>query len=212
MEQKKYYTLNDLVRADCHDCAGCSSCCRDMGDSIYLDPYDAYQLQKGGGLAMAELLSGGISALTVWKGLILPCLRMQADTGACAFLCEGRCSIHNYRPGMCRLFPLGRDFSEGSMTYFLLEEACGNRSRSKIRVSKWLGVRPAEAYHAFVLAWHDFRHEVLAVLAASDEQQEKRINMDFVKKFYLTPYDVEQDFYLQFYRRMEEMRANSMIR
>lgn len=38
------YKPNDLVRVDCHDCRGCSSCCRDMGDSIKLDPYDAWQL------------------------------------------------------------------------------------------------------------------------------------------------------------------------
>lgn len=205
MEQK-FYTLNDLVRADCHDCTGCSLCCRDMGDSIYLDPYDVYQMQQSGGFTIAELLAKGIAALTVWKGLILPCLQMDANTKACAFLCEGRCKIHDYRPGICRLFPLGRNFSEGEMTYFLLDGACGKRGRSKIKVSKWLGVQPAEVYHSFVLAWHDCRQEVLAVLTGADEQQAKQINMDFLKQFYLTPYHMEDNFYPQFYRRMEQMQ------
>ena len=40
----KRYGLNDMVRAACNDCAGCSSCCEDMGESIILDPLDIYEL------------------------------------------------------------------------------------------------------------------------------------------------------------------------
>lgn len=42
----KLYTANDLVKADCHDCEGCSACCRGMA-SIVLDPYDVWQLCMG---------------------------------------------------------------------------------------------------------------------------------------------------------------------
>ena len=44
------YTSNDLVRADCGGCRGCSDCCQGMGDSIILDPYDMDQLYRGTGL------------------------------------------------------------------------------------------------------------------------------------------------------------------
>ena len=36
----KLYTGNDMVKADCRGCAGCSSCCQGMGSSIILDPLD----------------------------------------------------------------------------------------------------------------------------------------------------------------------------
>ena len=88
MEQK-FYGLNDLVRADCHDCAGCSSCCRDMGESILLDPYDVYQMQKGAGLTAEALFAERIIALTVWKGLILPCLQMDSRASAVSFPWDG---------------------------------------------------------------------------------------------------------------------------
>ena len=42
----KLYTANDMVRIECQECKGCSSCCHDMGESIILDPYDLYQLEK----------------------------------------------------------------------------------------------------------------------------------------------------------------------
>lgn len=200
--ETRFYDLNDLVRADCHDCKGCSSCCRDMGDTILLDPYDAYQFQKQG-KPMTGLLESGAAALTVWEGMILPHLQMNATTGACSFLDgDGRCGIHEFRPGMCRLFPLGRNFEDGKMNYFLLEHACENRSRSKIRVSKWLGVEPPEKYHRFLLEWHDFRHEMVDILSGAMEEQGKQLNLHLLRTFFLSPYDTASDFYPQFSERM----------
>lgn len=204
--ETKFVNLNDLVRADCHGCHGCSLCCRDMGDSILLDPYDAFQLQKGE-KTVSALLESGVAALTVWEGMILPHLLMNKVTGACSFLsAEGRCSIHAYRPGMCRLFPLGRNYSDGKMNYFLLEHACENKSRSKIKVSRWLGIAPAEQYHQFVLAWHDFRHAMVDILSEAEEEQAKQLNLYLLRTFFLAPYDVMGDFYEQFENRVVRIR------
>ena len=204
--ETRFYDLNDLVRADCHDCMGCSSCCRDMGDSILLDPYDAFQLEKAG-KSVQTLLEGGEVALTVWEGMILPHLQMNEGTGACSFLSEeGRCSIHDSRPGICRLFPLGRNYADGTMNYFLLEHACENHSRSKIRVSRWLGVEPAGTYHEFVLEWHDFRHEMLDILSEAEKEQAKQLNLYLLRTFFLTPYDTASDFYPQFAKRAARIR------
>ena len=43
----KFYGPNDMVKADCGDCKGCSACCQGMGESIVLDPYDIYRLTTG---------------------------------------------------------------------------------------------------------------------------------------------------------------------
>ena len=43
----KLYQLNDMVKADCRGCEGCSKCCQGMGSSIILDPYDVYRLTTG---------------------------------------------------------------------------------------------------------------------------------------------------------------------
>ena len=40
----RLYELNDMVKADCQDCAGCHDCCEGMGDSVVLDPMDVYRL------------------------------------------------------------------------------------------------------------------------------------------------------------------------
>ena len=40
----KLYSRDDMVKAGCDDCRGCSACCHGMGNSIVLDPYDVYRL------------------------------------------------------------------------------------------------------------------------------------------------------------------------
>ena len=43
----KLYEANDMVKADCQDCAGCHDCCEGMGDSVVLDPLDVNRLCMG---------------------------------------------------------------------------------------------------------------------------------------------------------------------
>jgi hypothetical protein len=79
-----------------------------MGNSVVLDPMDLFRLTAGTGLSAEALLADKIE-LNVVDGIILPNLKMSGGSETCAFLNEeGRCSIHPYRPGICRLFPLGR--------------------------------------------------------------------------------------------------------
>ena len=104
----RLYGKNDMVRACTGDCRGCSACCGGMGNSVILDPLDIYRLTVGLGLTFEELMADKIE-LNVVDGVILPNLKMSTGNETCAFLDEaGRCSIHAQRPGICRLFPLGR--------------------------------------------------------------------------------------------------------
>ena len=92
------YKANDMVKADCGGCNGCSRCCHGMGNSIILDPYDVYRMTTGMGKSMQELLAASVE-LNVVDGVILPNLKMQGAEEAGAYLDgEGRCSIHPYRP------------------------------------------------------------------------------------------------------------------
>lgn len=58
----KLYTANDLVKAGCNDCAGCSACCRGMGNSIVLDPLDMHRLVRGFPAAGGSIVPGAGAA------------------------------------------------------------------------------------------------------------------------------------------------------
>ena len=205
----KLYSANDMAKISCHDCVGCSSCCKDMGDSIWLDPYDVYQLTKNLGKTFEEFLTKEVE-FHVEDGLILPNLKMVGeDEPACSFLNEeGRCCIHAFRPGFCRLFPLGRNYEGDKLTYFVLKDACSAPIKSKIKINKWLSVPNLKTYEGFVVEWHGLT-KMLRGYYADHVQEEaviKAINMKFLQIFYLTPYE-DADFYDIFAKRMEEMKA-----
>ncbi len=129
----RLYEANDMVKAVCQDCKGCFDCCTGMGDSVVLDPLDVWRLSQGLGLSVDQLLAGKIE-LGVTDGNILPHLKMAGAEERCVFLDgNGRCSIHSFRPGFCRLFPLGRYYEDGGFKYILQIHECKKTSRSKIR-------------------------------------------------------------------------------
>ena len=200
------YKANDMVKADCGGCEGCSQCCRGMGNSIILDPYDVYRLTTGIGKSMQELLATSVE-LNVVDGVILPNLKMQGTREACAYLdAEGRCSIHPYRPGICRLFPLGRHYENGGLFYFLQTGECAKENRSKVKVCKWLDTPELKKNQQYLIDWHAFRKKIECILGEmSDENQKKTITMFLLNTFYINPYDTEQDFYPQFYARLDRI-------
>ena len=222
----RFYNLNDMVKAGCHDCDGCSECCQGMGDSILLDPYDMYQLSGNLHMSFEQLLTGPVE-LHMEEGLILPNLAMQPFEGeaeggrkrlvktpqvsgeACSFLNEeGRCSIHAFRPGLCRLFPLGRNYEEGRMNYFLLTHECPAAGKSKVKVSKWLGVDRIRDYQSFLIRWHDLSKRMRAEVTADPEAVEsnKRTCMMFLQFFYARPY-TSGDFFREFAERAEKLES-----
>lgn len=203
----KLYAANDMVKADCLGCKGCSDCCHGMGDTILLDPYDIWRLQGGLQKDLPAFMAEGSIALGVVDGVILPHLTMAGAAEQCGFLDEnGRCGIHAYRPGICRLFPLGRYYEGEGFRYFLQTKECGH-PKAKVKVSKWLDVPELSKYGDFIRRWHGLLKEAERVLEeAEDETLQKNFNLFFLKTFYMTPYAGEKDFYGQFSERLERYR------
>lgn len=201
----KRYGANDLVKVGCDDCRGCSACCHGMGDSIVLDPMDVYRLEKKLGKTMEEILLAGNVALRVVDGVILPHLKMTEQSDQCSFLNEeGRCSIHDARPGFCRMFPLGRLYEDGTFSYFLQVNECPKENKTKVKVRRWLDTPELGKYEAFTTEWHYYlKKKQNAARESEDDAFRQQISMSILKLFYLLPYDGNTDFYTQFAARME---------
>lgn len=204
---KKLYKAGDLVKADCGGCQGCSACCQGMGDSIKLDPLDVYRLETNLGLTFEELMNSHME-LHITEGSILPNLRMQGTKERCTFLNEeGRCVVHGFRPGLCRLFPLGRYYEEGGFSYYLQSQECPKKNKTKIKVGKWLDMPDLKKYEEFAATWHFLLKDIRNLLEENqDEQLTKELNMYVLNLFYTKPYESGADFYAQFEERLEQMR------
>lgn len=203
----RVYGINDMVKADCGGCKGCSACCRGMGNSIVLDPLDVNRILKNSGYTIEQLLLDKIE-LNVVEGIILPNLKMSGQDESCSFLNkEGRCTIHNYRPGICRIFPLGRYYDKDSFHYILQVHECKKENKSKIKVKKWIDIDDIKKNERFILDWHYFvKHMQKLVKEQTDEEVIKQMNMYVLNQFYLKPYESEE-FYFEFEVRLKEAKG-----
>lgn len=204
----RFYGLRDMVKADCGGCQGCSDCCQGMGNSIVLDPYDCYRLTKGLDCSFEQLLEKEKIELNLVEGIILPNLKMVGPKEQCSFLnSEGRCEIHPFRPGMCRIFPLGRYYENGSFQYFLQIHECKKEPKTKVKVQKWIDTPNPKQNENFIIEWHYFLKALSKRLEHTEEGSfRKSLSMYLLKSFYLRPYEPERDFYEQFQERFLEAK------
>ena len=202
----KMYTANDMVKADTNQCQGCFACCCGMGTSIVLDPLDVHKLTTYLNTSMERLLSGALE-LNVVDGIILPNLSMKGKKEACSFLnSEGRCSIHEARPGICRLFPLGRVYDNQTFYYFLQVKEC-EKNCTKVKVKKWLDIPDLKAYEEYINTWHYFLKELMQRMQEKNQDEfTKQVSMYVLQTFYLKPFLQGEDFYTQFYRRIQKAK------
>ncbi len=218
----KEYSHSQTVKIGCSDCKGCNKCCENMDNSIILDPYDMWQFTStlklsDGSYATYEILTSedGPLELTSHEGLIMPNIKMVADErfahinpdrGICPFLnAQGRCSIHPIRTGLCRLYPLGRNFYPDRLTYFILNEdlGCPAKNKSYVRITDWLEITDLDQYEAFQLKWHQIKLQTKAKMQDPQLSFEtkKMLSIEFLNCFYKTPYP--KDFYQEFYKRAD---------
>lgn len=202
---QKLYGSNDMVKADCNGCQGCFACYCGMGASVILDPYDVWNLEVNLHTSFQGLLAHNVE-LNVADGLILPNLKMEGKEEKCGFLNpEGRCSIHEFRPGLCRLFPLGRYYEGEKFYYYLQSQECPKPNKTKVKVKRWLNLPDLARYETFTVRWHSFLKNVREHLKESrDEQLKKDLNMYMLNTFYMKPYDKKKDIYEQIERRLLE--------
>ena len=169
------------------------------------DPLDVWQLIQGRGKSFEQLLDESVD-LHVQDGVILPNLKMAGEKEQCVYLNEkGRCSIHPFRPGICRLFPLGRFYENGSFRYFLQIKECSRENRTKQKIRKWIDMPEFGRYETFVADWHFFVRRLQdRLMQQSDMEAAQRINRYILQEFYFRGWDAEQNFYDQFSERLKK--------
>lgn len=206
MEVTKFYDLQDMARIGCNDCKGCYSCCQGMGDSVVLTPYDVHILSVKLGKTV-DALFGEWVQLTIVDGLLQPSMAMNGVGERCHGLdAEGRCSIHSIRPSICRLFPLGRQYTEKGIQYFVLVDACPASGKTKVKIAKWVERPEFKEHEEFLLQWHGFKKLCLRKTEEiQDENYHKQLFMLVLQLFFRKSY-TEGKFYEEFLERLEQAR------
>lgn len=127
----------------------------------------------------------------------------------CPYLgADGRCTIHAFRPGICRMYPLGRSWEGGDFCYILQVNECTHCTGTKIKVRKWLDIPNLGAYEDFCRSWHDLLERTRRLLSGSepDSSLRRQVCIYLLQQFYLSDWNID-DFYTVFEgRRVEALR------
>ena len=89
-------------------CKQCGKCCINRED-ILLNPKDLYNISKELGLAPRDTIAH-YCEVYLGQNSRIPIVRLKprGSIKRCPLLRDRKCSVHNAKPTVCALFPLGR--------------------------------------------------------------------------------------------------------
>lgn len=186
-------------------CAECGECCREIApeDKILLSTIDIYRAAKLLGIEMTDVIEQYCEMVPGNESMLpLIVLRERLD-GSCAFLKKGKCTIHEAKPLVCALHPLGRvaifndETEQQEFHYFLKDFDCAATKDENVKVQDWLDRFGIEEYDECVKLYKRMGSVCSKIMHSLKTNEEKRemFGMTFFMMF--AKYDMSLDLYPQ---------------
>ena len=136
-------------------CQRCGACCRDrISAPIILTGYDMYKLAGALGMrSTMDLIETRIVSVSQTSSGLPICVLSVTPEGVCCLL-EGRdCAVHEAKPAVCALYPLGRIYDADDKRYTYVRpkgNGCvGSSKGCAMAAMQWLAeVREEEQLYA----------------------------------------------------------------
>lgn len=204
------------------NCTMCGKCCINRED-ILLNPKDLFNLAKELNLTPPQMVDaycepyiGGDSRFPLVR------LKPRGSIKRCPLLKDRKCSVHNAKPTVCAMFPIGRcvaseikpskkntddKFPIGEIQYIFSDPHCGDYSKT-YTVREWLQEFNLELEDEFFIKWN----QTLIRCQSAIKKAEKRFapqTMDMLwNAVYIScylDYDMSKDFMQQFIDNTEKL-------
>lgn len=141
----KFQNIRKVVARErvCFSCTGCANCCKNVRDSILLNPLDAFRLVKcfqeqGTDQSPEEILEDLADLKELSRGFYIYVLKTINDGGVCRLLKSGRCTVYASRPTTCRLYPFSPDFkADGTAQWHLCLEQPHHFEGGYVTAREW---------------------------------------------------------------------------
>lgn len=125
-------------------CSACGACCKNVRDSIVLEPMDAFRIvcekMKNGCINSADDILWNIADLKeLSRGFNVFVLRTVNDSGVCGMLENNRCTIYSVRPRTCRLYPFTAEPcpEEHRIKWYLCTEQAHHFGSGTVTAREW---------------------------------------------------------------------------
>ena len=194
-------------------CRRCGKCCIHQ-ETIIFNARDIFNIAKKKGMTMQEVVDA-YTETYIGRNSRIPIIHLLSNgpKGACPLLENDRCSVHDCKPTVCALFPLGRvalnskdgqPLKEGEMPevkYILNDHSCGSAKKVNT-VRSWLAKFGIPEQDEFYLLWNKvLMNLTLTVMKMEKEKVSEPVLEMLWGAIYETlylHYDTSQEFMPQF--------------
>ena len=219
-EMEKY--LLDLDSEFQFKCRRCGKCCKNQ-DTILFNARDIYNIAKKLGKTTEQVIKE-CTEVYIGDSSRLPVVHMVPVGPArrCPLLQNDRCSVHDCKPTVCALFPLGRvavfpktigedvEITRENIRvkYFINEYNCGSvKKRNTVR--SWLARFQIQEEDEFFLQWNVVMMNLCAAVRKMEKnncsEQALQLFWDLIFYNLYVCYDTKEEFMPQFEKAAERL-------
>lgn len=194
-------------------CRLCGSCCRNLRGNLMPEQLDAYRLarflRERGEVEFMEDFYTKYTYPDMLEGFFPIFLMNIADPDdSCVFLKNGRCSVYEVRPRVCRLYPFtafpgqrGKAFN----FFQCMDSHSAHFSEGKILVKDWMYQNFSREDREFLTAESSNLLELGRPLKAMTPDQLKE-NLFQILYYRYYNFDLDQPFMPQYEKNTEELK------
>lgn len=194
-------------------CRRCGNCCRELENQLMLEPLDAYNLarflrERGKASYIDDVYTWYAHPDMLEGRLPIYLLNTEGLDHACVFLKDGRCTVYEVRPYVCRIYPFGvRPGQRGkAFEYYRCVDRHSNHfSGGRVQVKDWLYKNFARENREFWSAEGGIL-PTLGCLMSGLDVNELQTSLFQVLYYRYYSYDLDQPFMPQYTRSMEALK------
>lgn len=171
------YTENDLARFMENElrpgdtfqfgCDMCGNCCRRRSEPILMTGADLFRVAQAIGTSVEGILPKNFEGYVGNDSHVPLYVLAERLDGSCRFLRKGQCMIHQAKPAVCALYPLGRIFNvqTGTFHYFVNTDRChpGQPEGRIWTLEEWLDTFHIRETETMTMAWHNLMNSLVQV-------------------------------------------------
>ena len=184
-----------------------------MDDALMLESLDIYRLSKflcerGEDVEWPENMLERYAHPELLEGLPIFQLNTEGDDHACVFLKDGKCSVYDARPQVCRMYPFGtapgsrgKDFN-----FYLCKERKHHFGTGSVKVKDWISENLSKEAKEFYKAEYEVLPLLGEALRGIGEERFRSLLLRILYYLYYG-YDLKKPFLPQYKGNMAALKA-----
>ena len=181
-------------------CSQCGECCRNVKDAVMVESLDLYNIAKFFNKNITEIIEQYTVPAMLSRGFAIFLLKTKDHMDICVFLKNGRCSIHQAKPRVCRLYPLGAwpdDKNNGEFISLIVSKRKFHFNGQRHFVKEWMRNNLTQADKKFLLAESTLAKQFGKVMNKIDSRDDDNIiNLMLIARY--LSFNTELDFQEQY--------------